>query len=117
MDILSTKIVKARKEYHCNFCLQSIQKKELYTSQINVGDDGIYNWRTHNRCSEIAKKLNMYDYSGTVNDSDFSDNINDAFNDIPQSDELIFNDPKNWWLETLEYVCDFHLPKNTVNNG
>lgn len=101
MDILSNKNVKSRKNHSCNYCGIEIAKGEIYNRQVSVYD-GIYTWKSHLRCQEIASKLNMFDYCDEgVTDQDFTDFINDAYCDI-SDEELTFKD-------RLKTVCDFHL--------
>lgn len=52
--------VKARKDHACDFCGFKINKGETYIKSTHVYD-GIYDWRTHADCGNLASKLNMYE--------------------------------------------------------
>lgn len=54
------KETKAIKQHVCDFCGQKIPKGYTYMKSTHVYD-GIYDWKTHKQCSEIAIKLNMYE--------------------------------------------------------
>lgn len=51
----------ARKEHICEFCAGKIQKGQKYDRQTNVYDGSIYDFITHQECSEVAHELMMYD--------------------------------------------------------
>lgn len=60
MEMLSCKIVKARKEHLCNMCATKIAKGERYEHQTNKCDGRIYEWRTHLHCKKICSEI--WDY-------------------------------------------------------
>lgn len=52
---------KAIKEHRCNFCNERIPKGGTYMKSTHIGDGGLYDWKTHKHCNELADILNMYD--------------------------------------------------------
>lgn len=54
------KETKANKEHKCDFCCGKIEKGSTYINGV-YKYDGIYSWKTHKSCSEIASKLKMYE--------------------------------------------------------
>jgi len=60
MEVLSTVTRKAKKEHSCDYCGQKISIGETYENQTNV-HDGLYHWKSHLSCVEIARKLKMFE--------------------------------------------------------
>lgn len=106
MSISDKPDVKARKEHKCNFCTGTIAVGEVYGSQTNVGDGGIWVWKSHQKCTWLAQTLNMYDhYAGDegLNGEDFQDSIKDAFDDLWETFEG-YIPSKPTFLQKLEIV-------------
>lgn len=51
----------AKKEHKCMFCGSSINVGTKYDKQTIVFENVIYDWAVHKECSEIARRLEMYD--------------------------------------------------------
>ena len=82
METISHSKPKARKKYFCNFCSFIIQKGEIYDNTVYVYD-GIYSWKAHIKCGEIASKLRMYDECDEgVTMEDFYEYIKEEFKNI-----------------------------------
>lgn len=95
----------ARKEHRCMFCGGTIKVGQKYERQTNVYDGQVYDWITHEECSIIAHKLDMYD--------DCNDNWLDAesfFECIKQYvydnhyDDSIDDIAKDWQLPYYDIV-------------
>lgn len=55
------KETKASKDHKCDFCGEKIFKGIIYIKSTHEFDGQIYDWKTHDYCSKLASKLNMYD--------------------------------------------------------
>ena len=74
---------KAIKPHQCMFCLQPIDKGSTYLKSTHKLDGQIYAWKTHEHCSEIAHKLNMWDdVDEGVNSDVFIEFINNEYDSI-----------------------------------
>lgn len=51
--------VKARKKHNCNFCYKPIKIGDEYLTQTLKYDE-IYSWKTHIKCSDLAKLMDLY---------------------------------------------------------
>lgn len=62
MDILVDKKRKARKNHQCDYCDGIIEKGEIYdyAKLKSYYADGIYEWKSHEKCSFIAGALWNY---------------------------------------------------------
>lgn len=77
------KEVKANKEHHCNFCGDKIRVGDSYLKSTHKYDGGIYDWKTHKYCSDLAHKLKMYDDADEgVTDEIFQETISQKYFDI-----------------------------------
>lgn len=61
MNIIKNSTPIARKEHQCDCCGCKIVKGQKYHMQTNVIDGTIYNWKEHEECLAIARKLGMFD--------------------------------------------------------
>ncbi len=59
--IKEPKEVKAIKPHVCNFCACRIPKGDTYVKSVHVHDGGVYDWKAHKHCAQIATRLKMYD--------------------------------------------------------
>lgn len=77
------KQTKARKEHRCNFCNYKIRVGETYEKATYAYDGRVYDWKTHNRCSKLANRLNLYDDvdEGVTMDY-FMDAVSETYKDI-----------------------------------
>lgn len=95
----------ARKEHKCMFCGGTIKVGQKYNRQTNVYDGQIYDWITHEECSTIAHKLDMYDGcddDGLDNES-FLDCIKQYVYDN-HYDDSIDDIAKDWQLSYYDMV-------------
>lgn len=83
METISTKILKAKKFHRCDYCNQKIDLGEKYTNQFNRVSEGVYTWKSHLHCDEIALKLKMHDQADEgVSSDDFFEHIQCEFSHI-----------------------------------
>ena len=52
---------KSRKDYHCDYCYELINKGTKYIHSVYSFDGDIYQFRTHIHCDKICDILNMHD--------------------------------------------------------
>ena len=58
VELIDYTIRKARKEHICGYCLGSINKGEEYIRQCCKNEDlGIYTFKAHTKCQELADYL------------------------------------------------------------
>lgn len=74
------KKTKARKAHVCSFCGCIIPVGEIYNLATYKFDE-IYDWKSHQKCSELVSMLNMEGDEG-VTLADFYEYIIDAFDKI-----------------------------------
>ena len=72
---MKQKTPTAKKRHKCDFCGDYIEIGEVYENQTNVGDDGLYHWKSHISCQQLANELDMFkdcdpDYGVTSDDFD-----------------------------------------------
>lgn len=91
MEIISTDKRKAQKEHTCDFCRLEIAVGEIYQNQTNVYD-GLYHWKSHLSCTEIARKLEMFDYS-TCDEGLTGEDFREGVRKFLQSNEIVY---ANW---------------------
>lgn len=81
---ISSKFVKARKDYYCNFSGRLIQKGEEYKREVNVYDGEIYTFRICKEALFLINELDLYG-RGTDNDgftdSDYEEMLMDYISD------------------------------------
>ena len=54
METLRSEYVKARKQYHCDYCGNVIEKGRTYHRSVHKFDNRMYVWRCHTECYELA---------------------------------------------------------------
>lgn len=119
VEIINDTIVKARKQHVCNLCGEAIIVGEQYERVTCKYDGDIYTWKTHLDCTEIAHKLNMFDYADDgLTEDDFCEYIKEEWANI-----LWKLDNENYesktheippFKEQLDFVIKHHL-KNSDN--
>lgn len=69
----------ARKEHTCEFCFGKIQIGQKYVRQTNVYEGSVYDFITHQECSEVTSELDMYDDCDDegLNDEQFREGLNE----------------------------------------
>lgn len=94
MNIIDTnKNRRARKEHSCDWCFGVIKKDELYDWQkLSSDDHGIYEWKAHKHCLEVAQEYDMFDdWENGLSQGSFADRVFDIYSekhDINDSKEL-----------------------------
>lgn len=101
----SNKNRKARKEHSCDWCGGIIKKDELYDWQkITSSDHGIYEWKAHKHCVEVASYYDMFDdWEDGLTQGSFSDQVFDRYSenhdidkdlDLPEQVLVLFSEIK-----------------------
>lgn len=61
MEVIQySKKTKAIKDHVCGFCSFAIERGSIYFNGV-YKYDGIYSFKTHIHCEDLAQKLGMYD--------------------------------------------------------
>jgi hypothetical protein len=113
MEVLSSSKPKARKTHICDWCGGEINKGEIYENQF-CKYDGVYIWKNHIRCYEIASKLKMFDECDEGLDGEgFQEYIKEEFQNIWITENNKYRESKEFrtpnFLAQLNFVCDYHL--------
>lgn len=100
------KLTKARKAHKCDFCLQEIEKGSEFWKSTHKNDGKAYDFKTHQRCSEIADILKMGEGCDDGVTSDFFiDAIKEEYiNLMSKTNDFVM--PK--FQERLNFVCDYY---------
>lgn len=80
MDILSDKIVTARKKHRCMLCGGVIEKGEKY-NRATIIDGDIYDFICHKHCKALMSLLDMEDDGDGINENDFTIYVQDYVTD------------------------------------
>ena len=76
MEVIRTKIKKARKEHQCSFCGCKISKGEQYRHSTNKCDGSLYVWKEHLHCAALCNEIWDYvDPDEGMTSDDFCDAI------------------------------------------
>ncbi len=106
MEILSTRIRKAKKTHHCNFCNGIIAIGAQYEARAIKHFDHFYTWKSHIRCNKIAEELDMFDLCDDgVTADDFREIIMQEYITL-QTDKENYPFPEFQGL--LDFVCNHH---------
>lgn len=54
MEKLRESFPIAKKDHICNWCKQVIKPGEQYHHQVLKDNEGLYTWKAHCRCAEVA---------------------------------------------------------------
>lgn len=116
MQVLSSKIVKAKKQHQCQLCCGKIEVGQKYNTQFNTQDGDAYMFKNHIHCQEIASKLKMYDECDYgLTDEIFQESIREEYKFLM---DLHHTEIYNYahfvypnFQEQLKFVHDFHLNK------
>ena len=97
---------KARKKHRCNYCQYLINEGDTYLKSTHVAFGDIYTWKSHQKCEEIAQKLNMFDEcdEGLTSD-DFIEHIMNEYDNL--------NGPKMPRGTGFKHYLDFVLNHHT----
>lgn len=102
----------ARKEHKCMFCGGAIPIGVKYDKQICVYDGSVYDWVTHEECSNIAHELDMYDdcddcgldddsFIECIKQYVYDNHYDDSIDDIAKDWQLPYYDTVKKILEEL----------------
>ncbi|WP_298546754.1 hypothetical protein [uncultured Parabacteroides sp.] len=108
----------SRKEHKCMFCGGTIKVGQKYDRQTNVYDGQIYDWITHEECSTIAHKLDMYDDcdDNGLDDESFLECIKQYVYDN-HYDDSIDDIAKDWQLPYYDIVKQILEELSKESNG
>lgn len=95
MIVLTSQERVAKKEHKCDFCSGAIHKGEKYEIQKIVGDDGLYEWKSHLHCMYLVHHFDMMNYAGDdgLTEDDFREQIREIWDEefsIAQKAELLY---------------------------
>ena len=109
VENISTKMVKARKEYRCEYSGKKIKVGDIYSCQVNVFDGEIYTFRICEEADYIAKELDMYG-KGTDNEGFGEDDYEELLWDYVNKHKL--NDEyENYKYSLHDFVYE-HLKRS-----
>lgn len=86
-EVISSKMVKARKQYYCDYSCKLIKKGDEYQRDVNVYEGRIYAFRTCKEALYIIDKLDMYG-KGTDNDGFSNDDYTELLEDYARDNNL-----------------------------
>lgn len=117
MEVMKSGQRKARKNHKCDYCYGVIHKNEAYDNTTCTCDNYVYDWKSHKRCLEIARKLRMFDecYGEGLSGDEFHEIIEDRFitwhseNNTEEYESENFVTPP--FKDQLKFVCDKYLSK------
>lgn len=112
--------MKAKKFHVCDFCGQRIELGEKYSNQFNRQSEGVYTWKSHIRCNEIASKLKMFDEADEgVTADDFYEHIKNEFMEVMSEDHNEIYESKSYkippFVEQLNFVINHHTTPELLN--
>jgi len=107
LEIITHSKRKAKKEHVCSWCGGIIEKRETYDYQFIKYDCYVYSWKNHQRCRDIAFKLNMfYDVNNEgLTAEDFQDIIIEHYNYIVNNN----NEKSSDFLTKLNVVYNHYF--------
>lgn len=123
VETINQKIVKARKEHKCSWCHGIIKVGEEYeNATCKSPDHGIYVWKNHMRCHELADGLDMWMYGWDgLNDDEFAECIQDYLyennwftGEDAHEDFQDWLDEQDWGSETLKAYEIFNNNKSDL---
>lgn len=92
IDVLHTKVLKARKKYYCGLCGEEIPVGTKYVRETNKFEGRIYDFLMHPECYELTAHTDVIGDSideGWTED-EFSDAVDEYFSKkYPEEDETI----------------------------
>lgn len=97
---------KATREHVCNFCSEKITLGKTYLKSTHKNDGGIYDFKTHVHCAELATRLKMYDDADEgVTDEIFSETVSEEYYSLiteifTRDESILYRDV----LQELRYV-------------
>lgn len=112
------KQTKARKAHVCNFCGCTIPVGEIYNLSTHVFNGELYDWKSHQKCSELVSMLNMEGDEG-VTLADFYEYITNAFARIWNEMDPEMAESKDFVTPEFSKQSDFvynHLKQKEVGH-
>ena len=110
MEVVSSTIVTARKEHTCDWCSEKIKVGSKYEKSF-LKDGDVWTWKNHIHCSEIARKLKMFD-GGPVDEYYFKETVDEEYMRIMIKNPIEIYKSDSFKMpsfgEQLEFVCKFH---------
>lgn len=74
---------KARKVHRCDFCAERIAIGDKYIKSTHKYEGDVYDWKTHDYCSELASTMKLYDDADEgVGQDDFMEAVSEKYNDL-----------------------------------
>lgn len=109
--------MKAKKFHRCDYCNQKIDLGETYSNQFNRVSEGVYTWKSHLHCDEIASKLKMHDDADDgVSADDFYEYIRNEFMQIMSDSYNEIYERQSYkippFTEQLNFVLNHHQIKH-----
>lgn len=97
----------ARKAHICQYCQCAINVGEKYNRDTLVYDGRIYDWVSHQECTALASKLDMfdeYDDCGLASDG-FNECVREAISEnLDESEEAALYREKCTLIERVNYL-------------
>lgn len=76
---ITSEVRKARKRHCCDYCGNYIEKGETYRHSINKADCGLYSWKSHEKCAELAGIIwDIVDPDEGMTADQFCDNLREV---------------------------------------
>lgn len=89
-NVIKSEQRTARKTHRCNYCCLPILPGTTYDVSTISYDGGLYKWKSHLDCIEVADKLDMYSQCDEgVTDEDFHEYVNNEYDRIIAEDESL----------------------------
>lgn len=98
----------SRKEHICELCGGKINKGQKYHRQTNIYDGCIYDFISHEECSQIAFELDMYDNCDSEDglSPDYFKDILDDYIHQEHYNDFTDDTAEDWqYLTRYEEVC------------
>lgn len=77
MEVISNKIVKARKTHHCDFCGCEIECGSLYNQQFNKDCGDVWSVKMHIECLNLLPVLGLNKHHDGISEECFCDAVRD----------------------------------------
>lgn len=114
LECLDDSIVKAQKEYICDYCSQKIAKGEKHHRAYMKFDNEMYTWRSHLKCAELAVIIrDVVNPDEGLTHDDFSEGVQILAEEFVcaacQHFDKEYPDDCGEWMskDCVNTVCDF----------
>lgn len=107
MEVISDRIIKARKSHRCGLCGKEIASGTLYRHQFNKDGGNVWTFNAHCECMELTGVIDFGDYDGITNQE---------FNDALQSYayEKHYDDAKDDIAAEWQNMSPYEAAKRTL---